>query len=330
MKCPKCKNSIPNNCKFCPECGADIRSASISTQSASPFIPLIAKPVENGKAKSGAESHAQNREPLKKNNWLRSLFGVSLNSAPIISKPDGNTREESRHNDGVQLWAGGPYWADRNIGAEKPEDSGYYFWWGDTVGYKHNGNSWVASNNSSAKFMFKGESVPTYSELKVNFAVGERECGVDIATLRCEGWITVKNHLTMEHDAAYVHCGEGWRMPTKQELHNIVNKCDWSGTMLNGIKGCLIRGRGAYVSNSIFLPAAGSGFETSIDDVGLRGDYWSSVPCLKPLIDDFITNNEAWMLRFDLTERGNIEDVTTFGLERYKGHPIRPVLVDSK
>lgn len=28
----------------------------------------------------------------------------------------------------VQLWEGGPYWADRNIGAEAPWDSGDYFW----------------------------------------------------------------------------------------------------------------------------------------------------------------------------------------------------------
>ena len=39
-------------------------------------------------------------------------------------------------HDKVQLWEGGPYWATTNIGAENPEDYGYYFWWGDTVGYK--------------------------------------------------------------------------------------------------------------------------------------------------------------------------------------------------
>ena len=49
----------------------------------------------------------------------------------------------------VQLWEDGPYWATRNIGAEKPEDYGYYFWWGDTVGYKREGDSWVASAGSS-------------------------------------------------------------------------------------------------------------------------------------------------------------------------------------
>ena len=43
-------------------------------------------------------------------------------SAPAKPAPAGQ---------GVQLWEGGPYWATTNIGAEKPEDSGYYFWWGD-------------------------------------------------------------------------------------------------------------------------------------------------------------------------------------------------------
>ena len=36
----------------------------------------------------------------------------------------------------VQLWEDGPYWATTNIGAEKPEDAGYYFWWGE-IGRAH-------------------------------------------------------------------------------------------------------------------------------------------------------------------------------------------------
>ena len=40
---------------------------------------------------------------------------------------------------GVQLWENGPYWAECNVGAAKPEDYGYYFWWGDTVGYTRSG-----------------------------------------------------------------------------------------------------------------------------------------------------------------------------------------------
>ena len=37
----------------------------------------------------------------------------------------------------VQLWEGGPYWADKNIGADNPWDYGLYFWWGDTKGIVH-------------------------------------------------------------------------------------------------------------------------------------------------------------------------------------------------
>ena len=64
----------------------------------------------------------------------------------------------------VQLWEGGPYWADRNIGAKKPSDYGLYFWWGDTIGYKRVGDTWVASNGSTRNFkfsIFDGQT-PTY------------------------------------------------------------------------------------------------------------------------------------------------------------------------
>lgn len=36
-------------------------------------------------------------------------------------------RADGTHNK-VQLWAGGPYWATTNIGADEPWDYGYYFW----------------------------------------------------------------------------------------------------------------------------------------------------------------------------------------------------------
>ena len=62
----------------------------------------------------------------------------------------------------VQLWENGPYWAAFNIGAEKLEDYGYYFWWGDTVGYKRENDNWVASNGSSTNFSFSADNTPTY------------------------------------------------------------------------------------------------------------------------------------------------------------------------
>ena len=52
----------------------------------------------------------------------------------------------------VRLWEDGPFWAETNVGAENPEDSGYYFWWGDTIGYKWENMHWVASDGSAANF----------------------------------------------------------------------------------------------------------------------------------------------------------------------------------
>ena len=40
----------------------------------------------------------------------------------------------------------------------------------------------------------------------------------------------------------------------------------------------VVRGRGTYASNSIFLPCAGYGYGTSLYDPRLYGRYWSSVP----------------------------------------------------
>lgn len=68
---------------------------------------------------------------------------------------DGNVGDA---HEKVQLWKDGPYWATTNIGAEKPEDFGYYFWWGDTVGYKREKDKWVATDGSSSDFSLRTRS----------------------------------------------------------------------------------------------------------------------------------------------------------------------------
>ena len=162
----------------------------------------------------------------------------------------------------VQLWAGGPYWATMNIGATKPEEYGYYFWWGDTIGYKRVNNKWVASNGSSSDFSFYDKST----------------CNQYHTTLRNNGWTTSGDVLTPEHDAARVHWGGEWRMPTFKEFKNLIDKCDWTWSTVNGIKGYIVRGRSGYASANIFLPAAGATYEKTYFGAGANGYYWSSVP----------------------------------------------------
>ncbi len=200
--------------------------------------------------------------------------------------------------DKVQLWANGPYWATTNIGADEPEDYGYYFWWGDTVGYKRENNVWVASDGSNSNFSFSSGNTPTY--------------GKNNSTLQSEGWITSDGVLAPEHDAAHVHWGGNWRMPTNSELDALDSNCDWTWTTQNGVDGYVVRGKGDYSSASIFLPAAGGGFGTSLSYSGSYGGYWSSVP-----YSDF--GNYALSLYFYSSRR-----FTDFDYRSY-GRSVRPL-----
>ena len=222
------------------------------------------------------------------------------NSFFMRVKVNTYTHEENTHSghDKVQLWEGGPYWATTNIGAENPEDCGYYFWWGDTVGYKREGDAWVATDGSSSNFSFGSSNTPTYNKSD--------------ATLQREGWITADGVLAPVHDAAHVHWGGNWRMPTDQELDNLNSNCDWTWTTQNGVNGYIVRGRGNYASNSIFLPCAGYGDGTSLYNAGSRGLYWSSVP--------ISGSNYAWYLYFNSSDHG-----TDYSSRRYYGRSVRPV-----
>ena len=230
------------------------------------------------------------------------------------------TVNRSVHNK-VQLWEDGPYWADTNIGAEKPEDYGFYFWWGDTVGYKREGDAWVAIDGSSSGFEFDEKHTPT--------------CGKSLSTLKSDGWVVGDEErkslleklveklfgislredsvLTTKHDAAQVYWGGEWRMPTKQELKDLCNKCDWTWTTMNGVNGYVVRGREKYASASIFLPSAGYGLEALLSHADSTGAYWSSVPH-----SDF-SDSEAWDLGFNLGRHG-----TSYYFRNY-GQSVRPV-----
>ena len=200
----------------------------------------------------------------------------------------------------VQLWEGGPYWATTNIGADKPEDCGLYFWWGDTEGHR------PSSDGTTFGFDFNVYTSPTWSK--------------NIATLQSEGWIVSKDGtyvLTQTHDAAHVKWGGGWRIPTHQELEDLCyNKCDWTSTTLNGVNGFIVRGRGSYASNSIFLPRAGYGNGTSLSVAGSGGYYWSSEP-------HSVDSGYSWGLYFRPSYSW-CHDMEYFAW-RFRGFSIRPV-----
>lgn len=187
----------------------------------------------------------------------------------------------------VQLWENGPYWAITNIGAKEPYDAGLYFWWGDTIGYKREGDKWVASDGSTSGFSFKEGNAPTYNE--------------SIYDLK-KKWTSDKYILRSEYDAAQVKWGGDWRMPTKDELSKLKDKCTWALTTTNGISGYVIKG----VSSSIFIPYSGRGSETNLLEI--TSFCWSSE-----------TNSEQIQAAYCIFNNG-----LSSGL-RFNGLPIRPV-----
>ena len=151
--------------------------------------------------------------------------------------------------------------------------------------------------SASQNFSFDSGNTPTY--------------GKDNASLRSEGWIAADGVLAPEHDAAHVHWGGAWRMPTMDELSALDSNCDWTWTTRNGLNGYLVRGRGDYASASIFFPAAGYGNGTSLYYPVSYGNYWSAVPLSSYSYD-------AWYLDFDW--RYHNTDYL-----RYYGRSVRPV-----
>ena len=209
---------------------------------------------------------------------------------------------------GVQLWEGGPYWAECNVGATKPEEYGYYFWWGDTVGYAREGGTWTSDyyysgvtwvSSTGARMgssPFSGSSCPTYNKTT--------------AQLQSAGYIDVTGNLVAKYDAATAHLGAPWRMPTADEFDALVSNCTTAWTTRNGVYGRLVTGKGAFSTKSIFLPAAGYGSDSDLNDPGSSGDYWSSTP--------YSDNSYyAWYFNSDYFDRNDYY--------RSRGFPVRPL-----
>ena len=200
---------------------------------------------------------------------------------------------------GVQLWANGPYWATCNVGATKPEEYGYYFWWGDTVGYKRNANNngWVSVKNGASYWFY---DCPTD--------------GKNNDQLKSAGYIDASGNLVAKYDAATAHLGAPWRMPTDAEFSALISNCTTTWTTRNGVNGRLVTGKGAYASKSIFLPAAGYGDYSYLYDLGSDGRYWSSAPSSDG-------SSYVWYLRFYW---GYFGQYYVYGY-RYYGQSVRPV-----
>ena len=145
----------------------------------------------------------------------------------------------------------GTLWATCNVGANAPEEYGDYFAWGETVPNKEN-YSWT----TTAWVYYEGSSL-RFSKYNTSEQYGE---------------IDNKTELVPEDDAAYVNWGSEWRMPSADQVNELLTQCTWEWVDVNGVNYRKITGPNG---NSIFLPAAGQRSGANTSSVGTNGNYWT-------------------------------------------------------
>jgi len=232
--------------------------------------------------------------------WQAAADGVRFSSTNVVFTVSVVS------GDAVQLWENGPYWAKCNVGAKKPEEFGYYFWWGDTIGYQRNiaDNGWISVKDGSGySFDYETDVCPTSGKAEWQ--------------LLAEGYVDLTDNLVSAHDAATAHLGVPWRMPRRAELEGLIANCDATWTTRGGVYGYLVTGRGPYASKSIFLPVAGCGYYSGLWNVGCESSYWSSMtlPTSHP--------GRRWILKAT-----HYDNSGTFHLDHdgsYYGNSVRPV-----
>ncbi|MBR6774562.1 MAG: hypothetical protein IKM23_02460 [Bacteroidales bacterium] len=172
-------------------------------------------------------------------------------------------------------------WATCNVGAIKPEDYGDYFAWGET----------------ETKSEYTQDNSITYN--------------LSMSELQSQGYIDGEGNLTPSHDAATAKWDGSWRMPTKDEIQELIDECSWKWTQINGVDGTKIIGPNG---RCIFLPAAGYREGSSLIHADYDGCYWSSTP------KDYLYNYHAYYLYFYDGDY-HVHDYLT----RCYGHTVRPV-----
>ena len=195
----------------------------------------------------------------------------------------------------------GTLWADRNVGANRPEDNGDFFAWGeikpkstfdwstymwfdavDSTMIKYSPNIVVKRANRWCIF------VPNSDTIRINIHTNSRtvEYGADISfsgsdttIIKLYPGISVyekyynKTVLDVEDDAATANMGKEWRMPTEADLRELLDKCTWTWTTQKGTNGYQVTGPNG---NSIFLPAAGCHDVDSYGKSGSVAYYWTA------------------------------------------------------
>ena len=184
-------------------------------------------------------------------------------------------------------------WATMNVGATSETDYGDYFQWGLTT---------PNTADDCTLESYRYCNWPDITLTKYN----------NISFFGTVDNITI---LETTDDAARANMGGDWRMPTKDEIQELIDNTDnewvedYNGSGVNGRKFTSKTDGRKY----IFIPAAGYCLDGSVYNVGRDGFVWgSSLGTSGP--------NYAWNLGF------YSDDCLMYDNRRYSGRSVRGVM----
>jgi hypothetical protein len=182
----------------------------------------------------------------------------------------------------------GTLWATCNVGAVMPEESGYYFAWGEAE--PKDSYSW-----SNYKYCYQIANALTKYCFNAQF-------GLNYFTDNLTA-------LEPEDDAATVNWGDDWRTPTKEEFEELRLNTTQTWTLQNGMVGYLFT---ATNGNTLFFPAAGYMKDGQLLHYAAYGQYWTKA------ISEYTPTNGIRIV-------GSTTYFSDFSFERCFGLSVRPV-----
>lgn len=198
-------------------------------------------------------------------------------------------------------------WATCNIGAEDTGDAGNYYMWGDlidrkadgytTVNYPHITKSYVQDKDKDGNLVFDEETgEPVMSEVWSYTNIGENISGSEL------------------YDVARKEWGETWRIPTMEEVQELIANCSYVWTKYKSTSGFEFTSK--INDAKIFIPAVG--YYMNNDDIsyfGSNGSYWTA----SAFSDDGRPGSAYYLLM--TSGKGPRLEYTAY----HSAHPIRPV-----
>ena len=183
----------------------------------------------------------------------------------------------------------GLLWADRNVGANNPEDYGNYYAWGETAPKDvYDWSTYAYANDTGALTKYCNK-----------------------AFYGLNGFTDNQTILQASDDAATANLGGGARTPTNNEWEELIHYTTSTWTTREGVNGRVLTGSNG---NSLFLPAAGCRLRADLFRAGEYGGYWLST--LRPDYPGL-----AWAFGFSSGREGMYASASY----RYEGYPVRAV-----